>query len=299
MTTILDIAAVLSAIVWPVVILILVLAFRDRLPDLVERLAGRVTKLSVFEVSIELATVPAPPSPWSDPNIPESSQMLGNEVNSTALMTLFERIGVETAWDYLIVDTKNGESWLISRLFIFTVFLHEMRGVKCVVFVESENENYRRLLGLASAEDVRTTLSAEYDWLEKALSAAMIKQNTTSLNPSLSPGTAGEIIREFIEQPEMRSGSLPSPPDKWTQLGTHPIWEHTEWLTSEKVTEYLRRVFYEWDSSHYMDTPDTQVDRTRDVLRRTAPYIGLVNSKGEFKSLLNRRKLLEQVDASL
>ena len=61
----LDIAAVLSTILWPIVILILVLAFvlvfRDRLPDLVERLAGRVTKLSAFEVSIELATMPTPP----------------------------------------------------------------------------------------------------------------------------------------------------------------------------------------------------------------------------------------------
>lgn len=44
------------------------------------------------------------------------------------------------------------------------------------------------------------------------------------------------------------------------------------------------------------DTPDIQADkRMQELLHRKAPYIALVNSKGEFKSLLNREKLLEQV----
>lgn len=296
----LDIAAILSAIMWPIVILTLVLAFRKKLPDLVERLAGRVTKLSVYKLSIELATVPTPPSPWSDPSIHEGSEMLGGEVYNTALMMLFHRIGAETPWDYLIVDIRDGKLWLVSRLFIFTAILSRMRGVKCVVFVESKNENYRRLLGLASADEVRTALDSAYPWLEKALLASMVKNNITSLNPSLPPNIAGEIIRAFIEQPEMRRKSQPDPADKWTQLGTHPIWEHTEWLSSGKVTEYLRTGFYDWDLSHYKDTPDTRVDvRIRELLRRTAPYIALVNSKVEFKSLLNRQELLEQVIRSL
>ena len=124
----------------------------------------------------------------------------------------------------------------------------------------------------------------------------MINQNTTFLNHSIPSNIAGEFVREFIEQQEMRSNIQPSPPDKWTKLGTQNIWEHTEWLTSKKVNEYLRRIFYEWDSSQYKDTPDIQADkRMQELLHRKAPYIALVNSKGELKSLLNREKLLEQV----
>ncbi len=94
----------------------------------------------------------------------------------------------------------------------------------------------------------------------------------------------------------MRVDGSSQPDGKWAQLGTQPIWEHTEWLTRDKVNEYLRKVFYEWDSSHYEDTPDIQTaQRTRELIRRKAPFIALVNSKGEFQRLLDRQKLLDQL----
>ena len=86
--------------------------------------------------------------------------------------------------------------------------------------------------------------------------------------------------------------------DKWTQLESQPLWEHTEWLTGDKINEYLRprMVLYEWDSSTYEDTPAIQTDkRTRELVYRKAPFIALVNSKGEFQSLLELQKLLELV----
>jgi hypothetical protein len=39
---------------------------------------------------------------------------------------------------------KNGHFWFISRVFIFTVFLQAMRGMKCVVFVESKGIRWKR-----------------------------------------------------------------------------------------------------------------------------------------------------------
>lgn len=241
----------IGVIAWPLVVGVALFVYRKPLSTFVAGLGQRVTKISAFEVSIELAELPSPPSPWSDPNIPQSSEMTGGDVDSTTLMTLFDSIGTESPLEYLIVDIKDGEFWLISRVFIFTVFLQAMRGVKCVVFVESRDKNYRQFIGLTSTDAVRTALSSAYPWLEDALSKAMINQNTTFLNPSIPSGKAGEIIREFIEQPEMRSNNQPSPSDKWSKLGTQNIWEHTEWLMSKKVNEYLRQIFYEWDSSQY------------------------------------------------
>ena len=209
---------------------------------------------------------------------------------------LFEKIKIETPLEYLIIDVKDGRFWFISRVFIFTVFLQSMRGVKCVVFVESKDEYSRRLIGIASADAVRAALNDAYPWLEQALTQAMLKKETCCLSPSLLPEKVGDVIREFIEQPQMRTQEQPSANDKWTQLGTNLIWEHTEWLTTGTLTGYLRPALYDFDLSHYKDFPDVEPDeRLKALLRRTAPYIALVNSKGEFKSLLNRQKLLEQV----
>lgn len=290
----------IHAIAWPLVVGVTFLVYREQLSTFVTGLSQRVTKLSAFEISIELAELPSPPLPWSDPRIPQGSEMIGGDVASTTLMTLFDRIGKDYPLEYLIVDIKDGKFWLVSRVYIFTVFLQAMCGVKCVVFVESNNEHYRRLIGLAPADSVVNALRGTYPWLEKALSNAMINQKTAFLEASIASSKAGEIIREFIEQPEMRKRDLPDPSDKWTQLGEHPIWEHTEWLTREKLTAYLRRIFFDWDLSHYMDTPGIKADdRIRELLLREAPYIALVNSKGGFKQLLNRNKLLEQVARSI
>jgi hypothetical protein len=51
----LDIAATLSAVIWPLAVLIVLLAYRKKFPALVEGLASRVTKLEFAGVSLELA----------------------------------------------------------------------------------------------------------------------------------------------------------------------------------------------------------------------------------------------------
>ncbi len=285
----------INALSWPVVAVVFLLAFRKPLAALIAGLSGRVTKLSAFQISIELVALPAPPSPWSDPKIYKASEMTnGGEVTSTTFMDLFTKIKTETPWDYLIVDIKDGHFWFISRVFIFTVFLQAMRGMKCVVFVESKGDRHHHLIGLASPDAVRATLSEKYSWLEQALSNAMIQYHTTFLNPSIDPSTAGNIIQSFLQGQQMRQPQQPD--DKWTQLGSQPLWEHTEWLDGDKINDYLRprKVLYEWDSSTYEDTPDIQTDkRTRELVCRKAPFIALVNSKAEFQSLLERQKLLE------
>ena len=51
MTIDLDIAATLSAVLWPIVVLAILLAYRQKIPALFERLASRVTKLKFAGVS--------------------------------------------------------------------------------------------------------------------------------------------------------------------------------------------------------------------------------------------------------
>ncbi len=37
--------------------------------------------------------------------------------------------------DYIVVDLEVGKKWLTSRLFIFTLLLKRLRGLRCVVFL--------------------------------------------------------------------------------------------------------------------------------------------------------------------
>jgi hypothetical protein len=54
----------INVLVWPAVIAVdILLVFRKSLTALIAGLGGWMTKLSAFEISIELATLPKPPSP--------------------------------------------------------------------------------------------------------------------------------------------------------------------------------------------------------------------------------------------
>ena len=128
----------------------------------------------------------------------------------------------------------------------------------------------------------------------------MLKLKITYLAPTLKADAAGRIIREFIEDQDMRRKTTTDNPDEWTQLGTLSVWEHTVWLNRENLYKVLGKQLYEWDMAHYDDTPDIPAEkRAKELLNRKAPFIALINSKGEFKELLDRQKLLEQVVQSL
>jgi hypothetical protein len=50
----LDIAAALSAVIWPVIVLVILLAYRSRIPTLIEGLSSCVKKIEAVDVSLEL-----------------------------------------------------------------------------------------------------------------------------------------------------------------------------------------------------------------------------------------------------
>jgi len=55
MTTTLDIAALTSAMLYPIALLIIFLLFRKEIPALFKSIPGRLTKLEVAGISLELA----------------------------------------------------------------------------------------------------------------------------------------------------------------------------------------------------------------------------------------------------
>jgi hypothetical protein len=297
----------LNVVIWPLVVGIALFLYRRPLSRFIAGLGQRVTKLSAFEVSIELAALPAQSSHWSDLSNPESSEMLRGEVFDTDPPSLFQLIGAKEPLDYLIVDVKDGRFWFVSRLFIFIVLLQAMHGLKCVVFVQTSGEYRHRLLGLASPEAVRTALGQAFPWLERSLKNALSQYTPNFLAPELPSDTADEIMRTFITNCQIFKDQRPTDPAKpnnaeWQQLGDSDIWEHTHWLDLgiRLVSEAVTKSFFERDSSHYVESHGVSAEeRIRALLFCKAPYIALVNSQREFKTLLDREKLVALVGETL
>jgi hypothetical protein len=290
-----DLTALSQVICWPIVVLTVLLIFHQPLSRFLEELGRRATKVSAFDISIEFARAPSPPAPWSDPALYDSSNLIGGYVTSTTIMELFQRIRDETRWHYLIVDIQAGKRWLISRLYLFTVILRHMYGLRCVVFAETKGEYARRLLGIATPEQVQLALANKYAWLEEVLVEALLDQKITVLTEPLPKDKAQATVNRFIEDERIQQGQDPQDPE-WEQLGDQPIWEHTKWLNLERVNEGLRGVFFDQDASQFVDSPDISTsERNQALLRRRAPFVALVNTKGEFKGLIDRQALLERV----
>jgi len=298
-----DLVELIKAIAWPLVIAVTLIAFRKPLTRFIEELGKRTTKLSAFDFSIEFATVPSPPAPWSDPTMYESSNLIGGNVTSTTIMELFQRIRDEKSsptWQYLIVDIETGKRWLISRLFLFTVILRYMLGLRCVVFVETRRAYRMRLLGIANPELVRVALAERYPWLDEALVKAWSDQQIPVLAETLPKDKAELIVNSFIMDSRIRRGDDPQDQDNWAQLGNQQVWEHTRWLNSERIIDDLQGVLYERDVSQVVDSPVTSVTKRNEaVLRHEAPFVALVSNRGEFKGLVDRQALLERVAAHI
>ena len=239
-----DIIELIKVLAWPIVTVAMLIAFRKTLVRFVRILGQRAMKVSLFDVSVELATIPTPPMPWMDPTIYESSTLTGGEVKTTTLKDLSEKIAENKQWDYLIVDIKTGKFWLISRVFIFSIILQQLGGLRCVVFVETNSKYKRRFIGMATPHEACRALANKYTWLQQALSNSLPSGGLSVLADSLPPESIQEIIHKFIMDGLMRKTFDPNLPDEWTQLSTQSAWEHTRWLNSERISEDLREVFF-------------------------------------------------------
>ena len=103
--------------VWPIVAVIAIFKFRKPLADLFETLAKRATKLSVGKVKIELAAA----SELKPLSSVKPSELVAERLADSARSVLSDALHSNA--DYGIVDLKDGNEWLTSRLFLFSAVL--------------------------------------------------------------------------------------------------------------------------------------------------------------------------------
>src|SRR5438094_3640888 len=238
-----DFVELVKALAWPTVVAVALVAFRKPLQRLVGDLGRRATKVTVFDVSIELASVPEFAPAWSGPNLSDVRQLSPADEFSSAAMALFDQIRSGTGSDYAVIDLGTGEQWLTSRLFIFAIMLERMRGLRSLVFVETAADIRRRIVGTASPGQVRWALAQRYPWLEPAFAKAYGSIGAVQIQSqygALEPWTATQVVNAFLREIQ-RDKAPDADNEEWVALGQRQLWEHARWIDGARCERVLSK----------------------------------------------------------
>ncbi len=298
----------LKALAWPLVAALGLYLLKRPLRELVAQLARRATKVSVFEVSIELATLPELRPSWSVGDV-DPRQLTSAQIFDSASQALFEELLKPAQADYAIVDLRSGHAWLNSRLFLFALILGDVTGLRAFVFLETAAGVRRRFLGVASPVAVRRKLGTRYPWLEEAFARALAAQYPLVPQPLLptasafsnqqSPLTPGEqwrvtsFVQRFIQELQRSTAPPTQEQSSYLEIGTSPqIWERAQWLDGEHLERGLiGSLDYAWVEY----SPDAASASISDaVLRRPVPFVALVDTDRRFLGLVDRGAMLSQ-----
>ena len=298
----------INVLVWPTVVVIVLIVFRKPLADFLLGIAGRVTKFSITQFfAVELSLPDVSSLKFADLEGTYSKQIPSGEVGSDSLRELLQAIEKDKvkALDYVVVDLDAEQKWLTSRLFIFTLILKRMRGLRCVVFQGTRCNVPQSFVGIALADEVRWELARQYPWLEviynKAYTTAksLMPVQTQSKRGELTIEIAAELVGAFAHDDDMRKDKTSSPdPSEWVcvEKGAYSYWEHAKWIDEACLKNDLGGALRTSEEVWYEDSLDTsKVRRAQALLRRKGPFVALIDGERIFRGLVDREALLEEV----
>jgi hypothetical protein len=291
-----------KSIAWPVAIAVLVVWFRKPLADFAAAVGGRVSKLEIAQLSIELSSAREPTrtplldeirDPTRSAQLADSQQMLIDQARSS-----------EPA-DFAVINLGQGEEWLTSRLFIAAAMMERMRGIKVFVFVEATADTERRFVATVDVRRLRWILARRYPWLEVAYVQAQARayQNENPQSPALAsittdngalePHRAQQLVQDFINTLQRPVGGQPRS-DQWQPLGQGSE-ERAAWVTRPLLSELLAIGDFAMSVTERDSMPAGQLSRA--VLRRKAAFVPLVDEHRQYLRLVDRRAYLESLAA--
>ena len=259
MTINLDVAAVLAAIVWPIVVVIVLLAYRSTIPGLIGGVAGRVQKFEFAGFSLELAQAKPFTPEWSAAPFAMDLRQRATavEVSDSTAGTFLAQLSDETSGDYAEINLGSGTEWLTSRLYIMAILFSRMKAIDCFVFTETAGVR-RRYVGWADPAKVRWALAKRCPWLEKAYAEAYAF--IYNMPPALQPGDtivvshhgrlgytqapqdptpAVALLREFLTRVQQFNIPLPAT-DGWVMIDDRTnTWEHSGWIDAATLETLL------------------------------------------------------------
>jgi len=295
---IVSVTDLIRALAWPVVAAVALVVFRVPMVALFRSVGQRATKLSVLNVSVELSSVAEFQPPPAFDQIRELTSDLGLQSSESSL---FQQLESTNSSEFVIIDlgTAANRRWLTSRLYIFGLMLERMRGIRCIVFVESTDEKRRRYAGCALPANVRWSLAARYPWLEQAyvsavsLASARPDFQVLSQWGTLPAGVASQIVQQFLAAIRMYPGPNVTFDNEWVEVPGKGYWEHGRWIDVPRLERLLGISFF---NATVPASPDIASDEiARRILRRSVPFVARVSEDNRLETLVDRADLLEQL----
>lgn len=311
-------AGLLGVIVWPLLLVVLALVFRRQLQGIFTYVASNLKSISVAGVSIELAERSAPPIVQAgDAAVDIRRAGSENSVNDSTLRSFYEQIRTTSPLELAVVDLGLGREWLTSRLFILSVILRRMRGLKAVVFVDDANGLHGHFVGICSSAVLRWRLAGEYPKYEEALASGEARATPLrgqAPSPKQEPplvdddegrfanrDAAAELLRGFlkgVQAPVVPAAAdaaawqalEPSPPDP-------PIVEYAKWVDTALIEKLLSGVL---DVDAVPASQFLFADRgvrARIVFEHGSPWVPLVRPDGRFHGWIDRMAVVESLAA--
>lgn len=300
-----------QALAVPVTVLVAVLVLHRPIGVFLENIGGRLSKLSIGKLSIELSAATELRPAWRvdmGNNSFDVRQLSPADVFDSYADSLLRQLEDPTPLDYVTVDLGVGQSWLSSRLFLFAHLLGRMRGIRAFVFVHTVGSHERCFLGIASPSDIRGLLAKEHPVLEQALIigysqtfpsavplTGQVAPIIVSNHGALERWRAGQVARTFLQAIQ---SPAKQPKDEWVLLKPPPrqraIYERATWLTGSDIQRILepaltRGVIEERDS----DDIDRAAQATK-IVGLDGEFVAVVRNQ-TFDRLIDRRELVEKV----
>ncbi|HPH34258.1 MAG TPA: hypothetical protein PLU94_02090 [Methanoregulaceae archaeon] len=329
----LDIAAILSAIIWPIVVIAILVFYRKEIPTVFKWLKSHVKKFEFQGISIELAEANGYSLDWSATEHDLRSQATFTDVGSSSEMPHFlSQITEGGKTEYAIVNLSNGKKWLSSRIFIMTILYTQMKGIEGIVFLEKTDYVRKKFLGWAEPITIIKAFGKRYTWFEKeyisAYSEIFSGFITTSDNElpktqkdkeriqgyftinrdgdlffeHFTPEVRINIMIKFLNSIQKKRSEIPS--DKlyeWVRIDSNPeetdqdIHEHSRFIDADKLEEILGNgLFRPAVSEHDLDSMNVR-ERVRKILSYPYRFVAVTSENGRFEYLVDRNKLIEQL----
>lgn len=300
-----------QALAVPATVLVALLVLHRPIGDFLENLGGRLSKLSIGKLSIELSAATELRPTWRiemGNDAFDVRQLSPAGVFDSFADSLLRQLDDPNPLDYVVVDLGSGRSWLSSRLFLFAELLGRMRGIRAFVFVQTVGSHERCFVGIASPAEIRWLLAKEFPALEQALivgygqtipSAVPITGPVmpiiTSRKGALERWRAGQVAQMFLQAIQVPD---PQPNDEWVLLSPPPpqpaIYERAAWLAGSDIQRVLEPAL----SAAVIEERDSDdIDRAAQAARIVGldgEFVAVVRNQ-KFDRLIDRRDVVEKV----
>lgn len=295
---VLSVAEVVAQYCWPFVVLVALLLLHRPVRLLMENIAKNATEVSLGSwATFKLPGLKQAPEDQVILNFKDLEGSVWQESGSN-LLAQFQNTRTP---EYALLDLGEGGEWISSRLFIFAVMLQRMKGLRCIVFVSTSNQQ-TTYVGCAAPDAVRWRLAADQPWLEAAFAQAyagmagfplgMLRSNRfVDVKGALQPQMAQMIVSIFIQN--LKEPLPHAVPDEYVSLKNGD--EHATWITIAELERILGTDLWTDAVPENADQdPEAKRLQARKILNKPHPYVAQTRD-GAFVSLVSRVALLDEV----